>query len=190
MTAEINLEDPMKLFYKGLYNLDPDECILVPHPIGNLEIALNGQKRLPLEKDFLLAQAHLQMVAVDQFSTKEVNNEVIATMSASRRIKRYFEQMYIELFRVWGVIDYEDKAVGILDQLNVHSGFPIEINPEDFAKNPQKEFDRAIALMVESDSRNLRPLNTDFFRQNIRLHRDFLREHPIYREGKQIFPAS
>jgi len=173
---KFSLDESMASLYKGMFGIDPEECIPITEPVGNLAIKVEGRK-IPFQ-DFL--DKRITTVTLEQFSTKELNDEAILKSGMSETQSRLCMSLYMELQRVYGVIEYNSKNVGIANHVKVYNGFPNFIDSAEFIKNPQQVFQEQSQKALNDVLRTLgvKPqIYTDTF---FGLHRDFLRENPVY----------
>src|SRR3989344_7012979 len=130
---KMNTEDPMKFYYQRILGINPGECQRFGGSPDQFEI--KADKNFTNLGPFL--EGKVQVVAIDNFSTKEVHDQVVECIPLPAR--SFYRRLYVELNRFWGSITYEESVVGLADNLQVYNGYPNLINPELFAKNPNEE---------------------------------------------------
>ncbi|PIN80916.1 hypothetical protein COV13_02830 [Candidatus Woesearchaeota archaeon CG10_big_fil_rev_8_21_14_0_10_32_9] len=156
------MDDGIKMMYKFLYNLNVDECIKVEEPRSNKEIYLNDEF-IKLD-DFI--NKSTKPATIDHFSTKEQAEKFPALM----------KNKYVEVTTLWGVIKYSNEAIGYINRIQIHNGFPTVISVEDLIKDPVETYKKGI----ETLRKNLTPENVarEFYNQFVK-HNDvniFLKE--------------
>jgi len=182
--TKFNLDEGVKMFYKLMLNIDPDECREIKADFNKKSINL-GDKKQVLE-DFL--RENTRLVSMDIFSTKEMNEKALERLPENER-ERY-KALYFDMTRNWGLIQYESKPVGIINKTKLYNGYPNLVNNNELIKDPSKTVDRFyknIIPLLKSMSSPPLIMNLDnifgepkvYTSTKLALHKDFLKEHPL-----------
>ncbi len=173
MSDKLTPEESMKIFYQKVLSIDPDECQRISGDGNKLEITVKGKMKL---SDFI--KQNSRVVTIDKVSTKEVHDKAIAASGMPEQMRQRFSPMFLEMFRTWGVVEYEERSIGLWDNLVMYNGLPKLVSPEEFIRDPNAVIDKLWQFPLLSPEK--------FFadpvvcaRNSLYLHRDFLTQHPI-----------
>ncbi len=172
--AQIILDQGIKLFYKALERIDPDECELLENPLSELEIKAEGGKSV---LDFF--KGKIRVVSIDTFSTREQNEASIKESGMPEEVAKRYRSLYVEYVRQYGVIELEKRKIGIADTVQMYNGFPEIIDVEEFLQAEDKGQAYLDAIEKCHETRRFPAQNYVCGRTHVALHRDFLAEHPV-----------
>lgn len=178
----MNLDTHMLMFYRALAKIEPDECIAIPEKVDGLEIRLD--EGLVSVEDFF--KSGIKTVALDDFSSKKMNDEILRSIpDLSETARQHFSRFYVHASRIWGIIEYHDKTVGIANRVQVYNGLPKLVDTDEYLKNPNGTIRRVADLMTDPSQLNANPVIVN--RREIKLHKDFLAQHPIRKVTKSWY---
>lgn len=177
-----DLDMHMVLFYRMLAKIDPDECVVIPEKVDGLEIRLD-EGTMSVEDFF---KKGIKTVALDDFSSKKMNDEILKNIpNLSEAARQQFSRFYVHASRIWGIIGYHDKTVGIANRVQVYNGLPLLVNTDEYLKDPNGTIRRVADLLTDPAKLNAKPVIVN--RREIRLHNDFLEQHPIRKTTKSLY---
>jgi hypothetical protein len=178
----IPMDPGIKLAYEGLFRINPDDCapIAIRKGLETLEIELE-QGRISLE-EFL--EQGVRVVSIDQFSTREINEASMEASGMPPEAREACEKLYVEFHQFWGVVEYQEKSIGIINRLQFYNGFPRLVNPEELinANSPQEYYAEKMQGMKPEDMLTAPVI---YNRVSLAFLKEFLDKNPVYEIEKK-----
>jgi hypothetical protein len=185
---EIDIEESMLLAYKFIFGIDPLDCVKIEEPWEALEIKVKDQK-IPLNEFFDSGSIYVRTVAIDHYSTKEVNDKIVNMLNPGP-LRELYKKLYLELTRMWGVVEYQKENVGVTNRIHLYNGFPIELDIEKVAKDPGKANKEVVEELMKT-GRSISSITEILFskpkiseKRKLALHKTFLTNYPISEKTK------
>lgn len=175
----IPMDPGMKIMYQKIFKVNPDECLPITGDMSRLEIKVDN-KKISFE-DFL--NPRIRVVSLDNFSTQKLNEEAIKQSGMPEQVAENYKRFFVNIYRIWGLIEHEKKSVGIACRLKAWNGFPHLItNLEEFmnSNDPDKSY-RELLLKLGPQDAQIPPKMYQVIRYAAL--KGFLKEHPVTEMG-------
>jgi len=175
-TQKFQMGREVESFYKAILGVDTSQFASITGSYGELEIKVD--KTMPFI-DFL--QENSFPATIEVVSTK--NRLDSYTEKAPEVFAKLFSSLYLDVKRMWALVRYEEKPVGISCIALMHNGYPNYISCEELAYNPVEVIKNMGSLFETLKDAKMEdicvPPHQHMFAE-ARLHPDFIKKYKIY----------